>query len=111
MKSSYKRKVLFRNRDVEVVEITWKPGDVTEIHELGDECASITMVLAGKIFEDPYYRRGGKLLKGKRRFMTAGEVSVERAVGIHRVGSNCINIKAKTLHLYAPPPENKVVTQ
>ena len=108
MEYGYDRKVLFQNEHCEVVEITWKPGEATQVHEHGADCCGVTKVLSGEIFETTYHEMSGRIVAGATNYYGPGKAITEEALGIHKVGNAGKEI-AKTIHFYSPPARNKEV--
>lgn len=107
MEVSYKRKVLFKNKDVEVVVIDWKPGDESPVHQHGT-CAGIVKVIKGTVYETGYVRQGKRLVAGKKKHFKKGSCVIERKLGIHQMGNDS-KMPARTLNIYLPRAQNKEV--
>lgn len=109
MEYTYKRKVLYRNRLVEVVKITMKPGEETPVHEHGAGISGVMKVLKGEVFEMTYHQHNdGTLIENDHTVYRAGEFTAEQELGVHKVG-NCGEGMAEMLFIYSPPPKNKEV--
>ena len=109
MKYNYPRKVLFRNKECEVILIDWKPGVWSPIHEHGRGCRGVIIILQGTVKEFTYRRKGRRLIQnGKAMILSKGMVAEEKELGIHQIG-NPVYFPAQTLHIYFPRAKNKEI--
>lgn len=105
----YERTVLFKNDDIEVVEIKWQPGQKSPIHKHG-ACSGMVSVLEGSIHEEVFTDENGVLTPSQTHEYHAGERFTEDALGVHRI-SNITGECARTLHVYMPPAQNEILDE
>lgn len=98
-KPAYNRRLIFKNRRVETVLITWPPGCRSRPHDHGRSRGTI-IVLKGQVFEDLYSKRLGTII-GATRLHREGAVIFEDETA-HVMG-NRSKLSAVTLHVYRPP--------
>jgi predicted metal-dependent enzyme (double-stranded beta helix superfamily) len=117
---SYKRNVLYRDEDIEILLICWMPGQKTPVHDHPDQ-GCLVRVLAGELNEtlynlgvryaspddkQSYFNHGypeGSLRAVKQRSIGQGAVSYLRGDrGVHRLW-NKSDEPAMSLHVYSPP--------
>lgn len=100
MNHTYKRDVVFKNENIEVVEIEWQPGESSPVHEHG-ACSGMVHVIAGEVYEVPYTKAGNSYEPREKRVYTKGDCFREEALGAHKVGNES-SAPAKTIHVYLP---------
>jgi len=108
LKVGYGRKVLYRDKNVEVVLVTWPKESCSFAHDHG-RSVGLIRVLAGQVFQDVYKYKTKKFvgrLKYKKRdsFMETPDL-------IHIMGNSSRTKVAQTLHVYTPPLEMKTYNQ
>jgi predicted metal-dependent enzyme (double-stranded beta helix superfamily) len=117
---SYKRNVLYRDEELEILLICWMPGQKTPVHDHPDQ-GCLVRVLAGELHEtlynlgvryasaddkQSYFDHGypeGTLRAAKHRSIGQGAVSYlcgDR--GVHRLW-NKSEAPAMSMHVYSPP--------
>jgi predicted metal-dependent enzyme (double-stranded beta helix superfamily) len=117
---SYKRNVLYRDDDIEILLICWMPGQKTPVHDHPDQ-GCLVRVLSGELHEtlyhlgvryasqddkQSYFDQGypeGALRAAKQRSIGKGAVSYlcgDR--GVHRLW-NKSSEPAMSMHVYSPP--------
>lgn len=120
---NYKRNVMYRDENLEILMLCWKPGQVTPVHDHPDH-GCLVRVLEGEMFESMfhlgvnydkgghkekqhYYDNGypdGSLRVMKQRRLGPGAVSfLEGDRGVHRLQNSSPDRPALSLHMYAPP--------
>jgi predicted metal-dependent enzyme (double-stranded beta helix superfamily) len=100
----YKRKVLYRDKKIEIVLCTWPPGSESKFHDHGKSVGKI-LVLKGFVFNRAYS-------KSRKMWLpvvvhTENDTIVETPDIIHTMG-NCSDKEAQTLHWYSPPLKMKI---
>jgi predicted metal-dependent enzyme (double-stranded beta helix superfamily) len=117
---SYKRNVLYRDEDIEILLICWMPGQKTPVHDHPDQ-GCLVRVLSGELHEtlyklgvryaspddkQSYFDHGypeGALRASKHRSIGNGAVSYLRGDrGVHRLWNKSAE-PAMSLHVYSPP--------
>lgn len=118
---TYKRNVMYRDENLEILMICWKPGQMTPVHDHPDH-GCLVRVLEGEMFEslfhlgvnygqfkqkEDYWADGypeGTLKVVKQRRLGPGAVSfLEGDRGVHRLHNRSADRPALSLHMYAPP--------
>lgn len=121
---NYKRNVMYRDENLEILMLCWKPGQVTPVHDHPNH-GCLVRVLEGEMFESMfhlgvhydkgetgkpkqhYYDNGypdGSLKVMKQRRLGPGAVSfLEGDRGVHRLQNSSPDRPALSLHMYAPP--------
>lgn len=120
---NYKRNVMYRDENLEILMLCWKPGQVTPVHDHPSH-GCLVRVLEGEMFESMfhlgvnydkagfkekqhYYDQGypdGSLKVMKTRRLGPGAVSfLEGDRGVHRLQNPTTDRPALSLHMYAPP--------
>jgi predicted metal-dependent enzyme (double-stranded beta helix superfamily) len=117
---TYKRNVLYRDEDIEILLICWMPGQKTPVHDHPDQ-GCLVRVLSGELHEtlynlgvryaspddkQSYFDHGypeGSLRAAKHRSIGTGAVSyLSGDRGVHRLW-NKSEEPAMSLHVYSPP--------
>lgn len=97
----YKRKVIFSNEMLEIVQIIWPPGSKSAPHDHGISQGKI-WVIRGKIFQKIFSKSGKKSIGTAMHF--PGEIINETPDLIHIMGNlSTVHEEAETLHIYWPP--------
>ena len=104
-----KRKVIFKNCDVEVVEITWPPGSATPFHNHGAS-HGIGRVLAGSLQEHCMYSEKGASVVTYAEYKKGG-VFRESPKLIHCVWNPSKTKPARSVHVYTPLLRMKEFTE
>lgn len=100
MKYEYKRKILYKNKNCELVLITWPPSSKSFPHDHGKSQGYI-FVVQGSVRQHIYDKKTKK--KRSILYNSKGETFLETKDIIH-IMENVSNKKvAITLHLYTPP--------
>ena len=98
--NGYKRKVLYANKTVEAIWITWSPGAKSKPHDHGISTGKI-WVAKGQIFQKIFDKKT-KEMKNLLMY-SAGETLEETPDIIHIMGNPSQTEEAETLHVYSPP--------
>ncbi len=98
-KLEYKRTVIYRDKDTEVVLIVWPPHSQSPVHDHGKSYGT-TIVVKGYIFEESWDKETRKIYI-RRSYGPAMELR-ETPSRIHRIGNDTDEI-AVTMHIYHPP--------
>ncbi len=97
----YQRNVIKKTSNYELALICWKPGQKTPIHDhFGSDCAFL--ILEGISTETVYEQKNTKLIEGKFRNYSPGEVCAAEEQDIHQI-SNHEKGNLVNLHVYSPP--------
>ena len=101
--ANYVRTLLYRDQRVEMLALTWKPGQRSPVHDHG-ESTCIVRIVEGLAHEHVYRSRG--TLKGERRFiereLKPGIVTRAPGAMTHSLGNDGESVLV-TLHVYSPP--------
>ncbi|MCX7358891.1 MAG: cysteine dioxygenase family protein [Alphaproteobacteria bacterium] len=101
--ANYVRTLLYRDERVEMLALTWKPGQRSPVHDHG-QSTCIVRIVEGLAHEHVY--RSRETTKGERRFIERELKSgiVTRAPGsmTHSLGNDGDAVLV-TLHVYSPP--------
>lgn len=91
----YHRYVVYKNKEMEMVIITWAPNQQSGFHGHPGEC--IYRVLEGDILEE-LISKGGE---NKISIFSPGDTGyIDNSIGKHNMYSS---LGAVTLHIYSPP--------
>ena len=97
-KYSYKRNLIYRDNNFEILLLCWKPYSLAKIHDHSQN-GCILKLLSGNLIEtkfDPSLNIIGSSL------ITPNNISyMSNDIGYHAI--NNLNCKAITLHVYSPP--------
>lgn len=96
----YKRKVLHKDANTEIILITWPKGSVSLPHDHGISSGCIAVV-EGSVFHDVFSKKTKKFLKSEK--FDAGSFLKETPDIIHIMGNTSKAKIAKTIHMYSPP--------
>lgn len=101
---AYVRTLLYRDERVEMLALTWLPGQRSPVHDHGASTC-IVRVVSGVATENLYRLREGGA--ERRAYMTrdlrAGIVTRAPGDSIHSLGNNSDEELLVTLHIYTPP--------
>ena len=96
---TYKKDILYRTDNYEIVLISWGSNSTTPIH-CHPENGCLLHVLQGELFE---YRYNHKNKLFKVTYLTKGDTGyMHRDIGKHKVVNNT-NKTCYSLHIYSPP--------
>ncbi len=101
-KIKYKRKILHRDQEMEIVRIDWPVGSKSRPHDHGDS-RGCTIVLKGSVFEKTFDRKDKMFLRDNIHPANISEIFEESPRYIHIIGNANPDIEAVTLHVYMPP--------
>ena len=101
-KTHYCRAVLYADKEMEIVRISWPKGSKSRPHDHGDS-RGCTIVLKGSIFEKTFDRKNKMFLRDDIHPANIGETFEESPRYIHIVGNANPDEEAVTLHVYMPP--------
>jgi len=107
MSYPYKRQVLYKNKDVEVVLITWPAKAISLAHDHG-RSSGLIRVIKGSVYQDVYSKKTKRLIK--KLIYRTNDIILENPELIHIMGNNSKTSIAQTLHVYTPPLTMKVYT-
>lgn len=101
--ANYVRTLLYRDERVEMLALTWKPGQRSPVHDHG-QSTCLVRIVEGLAHEHVYRSRGA--VKGERRFvereLKPGIVTRAPGAMTHSLGNDGDEVLV-TLHVYAPP--------
>lgn len=100
----YKREVVYKDDNCEVVLITWEPGATTPIHDHGESIGRVT-VLRG-VIEERFYDSEDCVWSPWLKRPVGPDL--REAPGDIHVMSNRSGEAAVTLHIYRPPLVMKI---
>uniref|UniRef100_A0A6C0J053 Cysteine dioxygenase n=1 Tax=viral metagenome TaxID=1070528 RepID=A0A6C0J053_9ZZZZ len=96
-KEKYKKNVVYRNSNYEIILITWLPGQQTKLHA-HPKNGCIMKVLEGELNENLYIP--GKIIDN---IYKKEDISyIDNTIGKHIISNNSKN-NTISLHIYSPP--------
>ena len=98
-KIKYKREVIFKTRDVEVVLIIWPPQSETPFHDHG-KSFGLVRILKGEILEKVFDKQTKKFLR--ETFHQKCGRCFETPDIIHQMRNPSKTKTAKSIHIYTP---------
>lgn len=98
-KIGYGRDILYKDKQVEVVLVTWPPHSRSVVHAHGTSFGLIR-VLKGKVYQDVY---SGKTKKFLQRLRYGKGQTINETPDLIHVMGNSSSKPAQTLHIYTPP--------
>ena len=104
MKVAYKRRVIYQDKNLELVIILWPPGVSSPPHDHG-KSRGAALVVQGRVFAEDYSKHTKKFIS--RGVFGVGQCLAEDPSVIHVVGNNSRTRQAVTLHIYIPPLKMK----
>lgn len=98
----YKRNLIFRNEDYEILLLCWKAGQKSQIHDHAPN-GCLTKVLQGELTEKRYILdEFDNLNLSKTNVLSTWAISyIDNSVAYHSIG-NQGNENAVSLHIYVP---------
>lgn len=100
----YGRKILYKDRHVEIILIDWPPGGRSAAHDHGASYGMIR-ILSGSVYGKIYSKKTKKFLK--RVTAKKGEMMFEAPDIIHIMGNVSKTKHAMAIHAYMPPLKMK----
>ena len=93
---SYKRNLVYRDNEIEILLLCWKPEQETPIHDHAEN-GCIVKILEGKLTETIYMKEEQDIHEIEK-----GEITyLDNSIGIHKIKNN--NVCSVSLHIYSPP--------
>lgn len=102
----YKREILFRDKETEIVRIIWPRNSKSRPHDHG-ESRGITIVLKGSVFELVFDKKTKIFLRHEIHPANLNASFEESPRYIHIIGNARPDMEAVTLHVYTPPLKMK----
>jgi hypothetical protein len=99
-KIGYGRKIVYKDKNVEVVLITWPKNSRSLGHDHG-RSVGLIRVLSGQVYQDVYSKKTKKFIK--RINYKVGDSIVETPALLHVMGNSSQKRTARALHIYTPP--------
>ena len=98
----YKRQLVSRNKDVDVVVISWNPDQFSGLHDHPSN-GCIMHVVQGQLQEDVYIKETDTVFTlSKSNKIEAGQTSyIQGESGIHNIINS--STESVSIHVYSPP--------